>query len=485
MSAQPSRVFISYAWEDDAYRRWVWEFTARLRADGVDVRLDVWHFKGDVRIPLFLDHEIRHAEWILVLCSPAYRDKVHAIEDRVHSAGVAWEESLLNQQLLASNREKIVPVLVLGSWPEAAPDFLADRVYQDLSDSRTFETNYRALLQQLTGAGEQLPSLGLLPQEDDAAAPRPNRDTPIEGASTVDAQIDPPPRPPPDLTWKEPALRQGPSFNEVWLGTAVPRSVARNSSFVARFSAYTSEYRDQVDKAIEAEVPGARKLFDLHVCQWEPGAKVSVSLSADHFHVEASPQSFVWNGKWIVLRFDVSVPASVEVTSTILRFDVSIAGLIVARLRPEIQIAETAAGAGAAATLSEVKAPDKAFASYASKDRREVLGRVRSLQIYAKIDVFLDCLSLHPGELWKERLENELKTRDLFWLFWSRNAQKSQWVEWEWRTVLNLKTLAAIQPHPLEGSDLAPPPPELSALQFGTLYESFLAQLGVPGESAV
>jgi TIR domain len=48
--------------------------------------------------------------------------------------------------------------------------------------------------------------------------------------------------------------------------------------------------------------------------------------------------------------------------------------------------------------------------------------------------VFLDCLSLRPGEKWKDKLRDEIKGREIFWLFWSRSAMKSEWVKWEWQT---------------------------------------------------
>jgi hypothetical protein len=266
-----------------------------------------------------------------------------------------------------------------------------------------------------------------------------------------------------------------PRLREVWLATAAPSSVTPKSTFVAKFSAYTQAYRNQVIRAIEVESPGTKLFLDLHACQWEPGTKVTVALSADHLQVEEPLQSFAWNGKWVIVNFDISVPASVDEGRLILKFDVSIEGLTIARLRPELRIVHGKAAPEEKLTIA--KSPNKAFASYASPDRREVLGRVRSLQIFTRIDVFLDCLSLHPGESWKARLMNEINQRDIFWLFWSRNALLSEWVEWEWRAALAAKTLDYIQPHPLEGPDVAPPPVELAALQFGTLYESYLGQM--------
>ena len=91
--------------------------------------------------------------------------------------------------------------------------------------------------------------------------------------------------------------------------------------------------------------------------------------------------------------------------------------------------------------------------------------------------MFLDCLSLRPGDKWKPKLRDEIDNRDIFWLFWSRSAMMSEWVDWEWRTALASKSVAGIQPHPLEPIELAPPPKELSDLQFGAMYEWYISQL--------
>ena len=108
--------------------------------------------------------------------------------------------------------------------------------------------------------------------------------------------------------------------------------------------------------------------------------------------------------------------------------------------------------------------------SYASKDRQRVLDRVAAVRIAAGLDIFLDCLSLNPGDRWKDQLRNEIDGRDLFLLFWSDDAKNSQWVEWEWKTALAEKGIDAIQLHPLDLVHEAPPPDELKELHFGDAY---------------
>jgi hypothetical protein len=156
-------VFLSYAWESEKYRTWVKQLATRLRADGIDARLDAWHLAENGNIPEFMNSEIRLADWVLVICSPAYQARVQATEDGARVSGSGWEMRLLNAGVLVRNQNKILAVLASGKWEEAAPDLLIGQRYFDLSKRQTFEAQYTALREAITGAGEKAPALGALP----------------------------------------------------------------------------------------------------------------------------------------------------------------------------------------------------------------------------------------------------------------------------------------------------------------------------------
>lgn len=119
--------------------------------------------------------------------------------------------------------------------------------------------------------------------------------------------------------------------------------------------------------------------------------------------------------------------------------------------------------------------PPTAFASYASEDRAEVLRRIQGMRAWQPgLDIFVDFHSLFPGERWKERLQEEILKRDRFFLFWSRAASASGYVESEWRAALVCRGLSSITPVPLEPPDVAKPPTELAALHFGDFYAEML-----------
>jgi len=123
------RLFISYAWESEEYCLWVRRLAARFREDGVDARLDHWHLKGTDNIPEFMSREVRLADWVLVLCSPAYQSKVRAAEEGQPVSGVGWETRLLTGRMLGRSQNKTLAALARGSWAESSPDFLAGQLY--------------------------------------------------------------------------------------------------------------------------------------------------------------------------------------------------------------------------------------------------------------------------------------------------------------------------------------------------------------------
>jgi hypothetical protein len=112
----------------------------------------------------------------------------------------------------------------------------------------------------------------------------------------------------------------------------------------------------------------------------------------------------------------------------------------------------------------------KAFISYASIDRTEVLKRVQLLRPL-RIRFFQDVLDLEPGDRWERQLYRHIDESDLFLLFWSKAARESRWVQEEIRYALRRKggdeaAPPAILPVILEGPPPPGPPEELAHLHF-------------------
>src|SRR6185295_5982471 len=82
--------------------------------------------------------------------------------------------------------------------------------------------------------------------------------------------------------------------------------------------------------------------------------------------------------------------------------------------------------------------------------------------------------SLRAGERWQPELERSIQRADVFQLFWSRHAMRSEYVQKEWRYALSLGRANFVRPvywqDPLPADEkLGLPPRELREVHFSKL----------------
>lgn len=102
----------------------------------------------------------------------------------------------------------------------------------------------------------------------------------------------------------------------------------------------------------------------------------------------------------------------------------------------------------------------------------------------AGIKFFQDVLDLEPGERWEPELYRQIDASDVFFLFWSRAAKESPWVEREWRYGLERKGDGFIRPVVIEGPPPVEPPETLRHLHFNDKVLYFLAEATKSGSGA-
>ncbi|MBY0276079.1 toll/interleukin-1 receptor domain-containing protein [Candidatus Binatia bacterium] len=275
------------------------------------------------------------------------------------------------------------------------------------------------------------------------------------------------PEEPPPPTASAPSTE--PTSDEVRLAVAAPRRADQGTTFVARFAAYVEGSRvETLEKLAELGETGDRIVKDVapsRHARWAIGAPVTVRLTSTSESLAISPAtaSFEWNGRDSLLSFLVTVKPDAPCSTAQLCFAVFLDTVPIAFLPLGVAIAQGAAEPAPATETVEVAAPKSAFASYASKDASNVAGRLSSLSRWAPgLDIFQDCLDLRANEQFKPQLEREIVHRDVFLLFWSRNARASRWVKWEYETARDRRGLAVILPMPLEDPAIAPPPDEFA-----------------------
>ena len=225
----------------------------------------------------------------------------------------------------------------------------------------------------------------------------------------------------------------------------------------------------KVEEILKESDPDNKILLGLDFCNWQKGTEIKVRLYGDQLTTDEAVQTFTWMGRYKILNFDISLSESAQPGNTVVKVDVLIADIVIAKLRYTLKI-----DADCTQTAINVKAkPFKnAFASYSDKDRDRVIDRLSEIERNG-VHVFWDKNSLQPGELWQDELDKAIKATQIFMLFWSSNAKTSEWVEWEWKTALKYKGIDAIEPHPLDDPAMSPPPDELKTLHFNDKYLFF------------
>jgi hypothetical protein len=155
----PPKAFISYSWDDEDHKLWTKALAARLRSDGVDVTLDRWVAIPGDRLPHFMEKAIRENSYVLIVCTPKYKEKS---DNR--KGGVGYEGDIMTGEVhTEGNHRKFIPILRRGDWQTATPSWLAGKYGIDLRGDPYSEENYRDLLDTLHGLREQAPPVGPVP----------------------------------------------------------------------------------------------------------------------------------------------------------------------------------------------------------------------------------------------------------------------------------------------------------------------------------
>jgi TIR domain len=202
------------------------------------------------------------------------------------------------------------------------------------------------------------------------------------------------------------------------------------------------------------------------------GEQLEVRLEAPRLQVDQPMQEFTWRGQPEACQFLVSLPDDAAGRTY---------HLIVHVLRKAMPIGKiifALQGAGLQAMLDErVDIPPadvwrykRAFVSYSSIDREEVLKGVQYLKA-AGIEIVQDVLSFEPGRPWQQQIRDQIDRCDLFFLFWSSHAASSDMVRQEAEYAMQRRRASGghkpqITPFILEGPPPPAPPPTLAELHF-------------------
>jgi hypothetical protein len=147
--------FISYAWESEEIRNWVKSLAAQLRSDGIETLLDQWELVLGDQIPQFMERSVRNSDFVLIVCTPAYRVKS---DGRI--GGVGYEGDVMTAEIATgTDRRKFIPLLRSDTWIKAAPSWLRGSYYLDARGDLFSKENYHELVETLLGKRDKAPSV--------------------------------------------------------------------------------------------------------------------------------------------------------------------------------------------------------------------------------------------------------------------------------------------------------------------------------------
>jgi hypothetical protein len=146
------RVYISYSWRTAGMKPRAFDLAERLRAAGIDARLDLYYAEsrhgflpprkhpGDERAPwtIWQEEQVVDADRVLLLCTPEYFQSVELPEDPVGKRPGAWFDVQFMKKNLGSGRvgdEKFIPA-GFGSFEDNeryVPMFIRGATYYDLA----------------------------------------------------------------------------------------------------------------------------------------------------------------------------------------------------------------------------------------------------------------------------------------------------------------------------------------------------------------
>lgn len=229
----------------------------------------------------------------------------------------------------------------------------------------------------------------------------------------------------------------------------------------------------QLAKEFDADT--ARRGYTSLEAEVAKGEVLMVHLSLPSLQVNYPQEHLRWDGRPCAVQFNVLVPAEGDRRTVIGTAMISDGNVPLGHIKFKLGV-ETGStvlhAVGEVPTGESARRYRKAFISYASDDRAEVVKRVQMLA-QLKINYFQDIFDLEPGARWKQQLYRYIDDSDLFLLFWSSSAKNSEWVMNEVNYALkrqeqNAKGLALpeIIPVIIEGPPPVKPPPELAHLHF-------------------
>jgi hypothetical protein len=153
------RVFISYSHDNEKHKSQVFDFASRLREDGIDAIIDQFEEAPELGWPRWMERQIRDADYVVVVGSKLYHDRLLGDEDDGVGLGAKWEGAILYQHLYESDMKTkgFIPIIFHQADAEFIPMPLRPFTRYLIDGEQGYEKIYRRITNQPKA---RMPQLG-------------------------------------------------------------------------------------------------------------------------------------------------------------------------------------------------------------------------------------------------------------------------------------------------------------------------------------
>ena len=142
-----SKVFISYSHDSEEHANRVLSFSNQLVKNGINCILDQYVETPSEGWPRWMDQNIKNSDFVLMICTENYCNRVMGKEEIGKGLGVKWEGKLIYNQIYFSDTKntKFIPVLFNSQDTTYIPDPLKDTTYYTVNLKEGYENLYRRI----------------------------------------------------------------------------------------------------------------------------------------------------------------------------------------------------------------------------------------------------------------------------------------------------------------------------------------------------
>ena len=149
----PTKVFVSYSHDSDQHSQRVLALSNQLRKHGVDAALDQYETRPPQGWPRWCEEQLRpdHSEFVLVVCTEIYLNRIEGKVEADEGRGVFWEGSVIYSYLYDQKTDaRFIPIVFDRGDEAHIPRPLRGFTRYRLEAFELEDAGYKALYRELT-----------------------------------------------------------------------------------------------------------------------------------------------------------------------------------------------------------------------------------------------------------------------------------------------------------------------------------------------